>query len=84
MIKADNPDMTDEQIAFSIAKLREHGIVDSGDTATMGVGAMTDARIKDFYDKMDAAGVIDAGIDISKACTLAFVDKGVGIDLKPK
>ena len=84
MIKADNPDMTDEQIAFSIAKLREHGIVDSGVTATMGVGAMTDARIKDFYDKMVAAGVIDTGIDISKAYTLAFVDKGVGIDLKPK
>ena len=84
MIKADNPDMTDEQIAFSIAKLKQYGIVESGDTATMGVGAMTDARMKDFYGKMVAAGVIDAGIDISKAYTLAFVDKGVGIDLKPK
>ncbi len=84
MIKTDNPDMTDEQIAFSIAKMKEFGIVDFGDTTTMGIGAMTDARMKDFYDKMVAAGVIDGGIDISAAYTLAFVDKGVGIDLKPK
>ena len=84
MIKKDNPDMSDEQIAFSIAKMKEYGIVDSGDTETMGVGAMTDARMKDFYDKMVAAGVISAGIDITKAYTLAFVNKGVGIDLKPK
>jgi hypothetical protein len=42
MIQKDNPDMTDEQIAFSINKLKEYGIVDSGDTETMGIGAMTD------------------------------------------
>ena len=32
LIKKDNPDITDEQIAFSIAKLKEYGIVDFGDT----------------------------------------------------
>ena len=31
LIKKDNPEMSDEQIAFSIAKLKEYGIVDSGD-----------------------------------------------------
>ena len=31
LIKRDNPEMTDEQIAFSIAKMKEYGIVDSGD-----------------------------------------------------
>ena len=46
MIKKDNPDMTDEQIAFSIAKIKEYGLVDSGDTLKLGVGAMTDERIK--------------------------------------
>ncbi|MEC9342943.1 MAG: ABC transporter substrate-binding protein [Pseudomonadota bacterium] len=82
MIKKDNPDMTDEQIAFSIDKLKEFGIVDSGDTETMGIGAMTDARMQSFYDKMVKAGVVQDGIDISKAYTLEFVNKGVGLDLK--
>jgi len=82
MIKKDNPDMSDEQIAFSIEKLKEYGIVDSGDTEEMGIGAMTDARVADFYQKMVDAGVMDEGIDIKKSYTLEFVNKGVGLDLK--
>ena len=83
-IKKENPEMTDEQIAFSIAKLKEYGIVDSGDTLTKGIGAMTEERWKDFYDKMVKAGVVKAGIDYKKAYTLQFVNKGVGLDLRPK
>ena len=49
LIKKDNPDMTDEQIAFSIAKIKEYGLADSGDTKKLGIGAMTDARIKNFF-----------------------------------
>lgn len=82
MIKKDNPDMTDEQIAFGIAKMKENGIVDSGDTETMGIGAMTEARVKDFFDKMVAAGVVDAGVDWKASFTTQFVNKGVGLDLK--
>lgn len=81
-IKKDNPDITDEQIAFSIAQMKKFGIVDSGDTEKLGIGAMTDARMQDFYDKMVAAKVMPAGIDIKKAYTLEFVNKGVGLDLK--
>jgi NitT/TauT family transport system substrate-binding protein len=84
LIKADNPDMTDEQIAFSIDKMKEYGIVDSGDSLTLGIGAMTDARQKSFYDKMVKAGVLPTGLDISKAYTLEFVNKGVGLDVKKK
>jgi len=84
MIKKENPEMTDDQIAFSIAKLKEYGIVDSGDTVTKGIGAMTDERWKDFYGKMVEAGVVKAGIDYKKAYTLQFVNKGVGIELRPK
>ena len=84
MIKKDNPDMTDEQIAFSIAKIKEYGLVDSGDTPKLGIGAMTDARIKDFFDAMVKAGVVKPDIDYKKAYTLQFVDKGVGLDLRPK
>ena len=84
LIKKDNPEMTDDQIAFSVAKMKEYGLVDSGDTLTKGIGAMTDERIKDFYDKMVKAGVETAGLDIKKMYTLQFVNKGVGLDQKPK
>ena len=83
-IKQDNPEMTDEQIAFSIGKIKEYGLVDSGDTLRLGVGAMTDERIKAFYDQMVKAGVVKPGLDYKKAYTLRFVDKGVGLDLRPK
>jgi NitT/TauT family transport system substrate-binding protein len=82
MIQKDNPDMTDEQIAFSIDKLKEYGIVDSGDTETMGIGAMTDERMESFYAKMVKAGVIAEGIDIKSSYTLDYVNQGLGLELK--
>jgi NitT/TauT family transport system substrate-binding protein len=83
-IKKDNPDISDEQIAFSIAKLKEYGIVDSGDALKLGIGAMTDERMKDFFDRMVKAGVVSGNIDYKKSYTLKFVDKGVGLELHPK
>jgi NitT/TauT family transport system substrate-binding protein len=81
LIKKDNPEMTDGQIAFSIAKLKEYGIVVSGEAETGGIGCMTDARQKSFFDKMVKAQVVKADIDYKKSYTLAFVCKGVGKDL---
>ena len=81
-IKKDNPDMNDEQIAFSIEQMKKFGIVDSGDAEKLGIGAMTDERIKGFYDQMVKAKVVPDGIDIKKSYTLDFVNKGVGLDLK--
>ena len=83
-IKKQNPEMTDDQLAYSIAKMKEDGIVNSGDTAKLGIGAMTDARWKSFYDKMVKAGVVKAGLDYKRGYTLKFVNKGVGVDLRPK
>jgi NitT/TauT family transport system substrate-binding protein len=84
MIKKDNPEMTDEAIAYAIAKMKEAGIVDSGDAETMGIGAMTEAKVKDFFDKMVAAGVVSADVDWASTINTSFVNKGVGMDLKPK
>ncbi len=83
-IKRDNPEMTDDRIAYSIAKMKEYGIVDSGDAQKLGIGAMTDARMKSFFDKMARAGVVKGTIDYRKSYTLQFVNKGVGLDLRPK
>jgi NitT/TauT family transport system substrate-binding protein len=64
--------------------MREYGIVDSGDSLRDGIGAMSDARYASFFDKMVRAGVVRRDIDFRKAYTLQFVNKGVGIDLRPK
>ena len=84
LIKKHNPEMTDALLTYSIAKMKEYGIVDSGDTLKLGIGAMTDARMHSFYDKMVRTGVVKAGLDYKKAYTLQFVNKGVGVNLRPK
>jgi len=84
LIKRQNPEMTDALLAYSVAKMKEYGIVDSGDTLMLGIGAMTAARMKDFFDKMLRAGVAKPGLDYRKSYTLQFVDKKVGLDLRPK
>jgi NitT/TauT family transport system substrate-binding protein len=83
-IKKLNPEMTDELLAYSIGKMKEYGIVDSGDTLKDGVGAMSEARVASFFDKMSRAGVVKRDIDYRRAYTLQFVNKGVGLDLRPK
>jgi len=84
LIKKDNPDISDELLAYSVKTMRDAGIVDSGDAVSLGIGAMTDARVKSFFDKMVAAGLFKAELDYKRAYTLAFINKGVGTDLRPK
>ena len=85
LIKKANPEMTDANLAGSLGLMKKLGIVDSGDALTRGIGAMNEARIKDFYDKMVKAGLYKPGeIDLSKVATTQFVNKGVGLDIKKK
>lgn len=84
MIKKLNPEMTDELLAYSLGKMKEYGIVDSGDSLKNGIGAMTDERMASFFDKMVRAGVVKSTIDYRQAYTLRFVNKAVGLDLRPK
>lgn len=77
-IEKDNPDYTAGNAEFSIAAMKEHGLVESGDAKTLGIGAMTDARWREFFDSMVTAGLYPAGFDYKKAYTLQFVDKGLG------
>ena len=84
LIKRQNPEMTDELLGYSIAKLKEHGIVDSGNAATLGIGAMTAARMSSFYQKMVRAGVVRPALDIAQGYSLQFVNHKVGLDLQVK
>jgi NitT/TauT family transport system substrate-binding protein len=82
LIKKDNPEMTDDTIAFGIAKMKEYGIVDSGDADSLGVGAMTDARWDSFFKVMAAAGIYPADMDYKAAYTLQFVNKKHAADMR--
>jgi NitT/TauT family transport system substrate-binding protein len=80
LIKRDNPEMADDLIAQAIEKMRAHDMALAGDAATLGLGGMTDARWKEFFDVMAAQGVYPAGLNYEDAYTLRFVNKGHGLE----
>ena len=79
LIKRDNPEMTDALIAYGIRKIKEKGIVDSGDAKTNGIGAMGEARWREFFETMAKAGLYPKDMDFRKAFTVQFVNKKVGM-----
>ena len=73
LIKKDNPNMTDEQLAYGLARLKENKLIDGGDAAKMGIGIMTDERWKKTYDYMTSAGLLKPEVDYKQAFTTQFV-----------
>ncbi len=78
-IKRDNADMSDEQIAFSTAKLKEYGIVLSGEAIQLGIGALTEARIQGFFSRMVQAGLVKPDTDWRRSFDPRFVNRGLGL-----
>jgi NitT/TauT family transport system substrate-binding protein len=76
-IVKDNPDYTAEWAESATQALRDNGIVESGDTGALGIGAMTDARWKDFFDTMVQAGIYKPDLDYRAAYTLQFIGRKV-------
>lgn len=70
---AMNPPHTEELFHYKMKQIKERGLVDSGDAKGLGLGAMTDARWKEFFDVMAGAGVFPANLDYRSAYTLKFV-----------
>jgi NitT/TauT family transport system substrate-binding protein len=79
LIKKDNPEMTDALIAYGMEKMKAYGIVDSGEAKQNGIGAMSEARWRDFFDTVVKAGLYPAEMDFRKAYTLQFINKKVGL-----
>lgn len=76
LIRKENPDMSDDLLAFGRDKLIAHGMIMSGDAEKGGVGVMTDARWRAFFDVMAADGLYPPTLDVRKAYTTAFVGRG--------
>ena len=60
LIKKDNPNMSDEQLAYGVGKLKEMGIITSGDAATQGIGVITRERLQKTHAFLVENGLIDA------------------------
>ena len=74
LIKKDNPSMTDDQLAYSVAKLKETGLVTGGDAAKLGIGVMTEARLKASYDFLVTSKLIDPSkVALNTTYTTEFV-----------
>jgi len=84
LIKRENPEMTDELLAYGRAQLVRAGIVDSGDSLKLGVGAMSQARWREFFEMMAEQGLYPRTMDFEKAFTLQFVNKKVGLGRRPR
>jgi NitT/TauT family transport system substrate-binding protein len=75
--------MTDALIAYGRNALIKHGIVDSGETSKDGIGAMTASRWASFTTALIDQGLYPKGTDPTKAYTLSFINKGVGLSKRP-
>ncbi|WP_269516029.1 ABC transporter substrate-binding protein [Brevundimonas subvibrioides] len=73
LIREANPDMTQDILDQARAKLSEYGIVDAGDAALYGLGAMTEARWKAFFDVTSQAGVYPPNLNWRNAFTDNFL-----------
>jgi NitT/TauT family transport system substrate-binding protein len=78
LIRKDNPEMSQDVIDQARAKMKSYGVVDGGDaqpgkTGTAGIGAMTDARWRTFFDMAAGQGVYPKTLDYKKAYTLQFL-----------
>ncbi len=83
LIGKTNPEMPEALIAYGIAKMKEYGIVDSGDALKLGIGAMTEKRLAAFFDAMVRSGLYPANMDHLSAFDLRFVNKGHGTQMRP-
>ncbi|RDK11469.1 ABC transporter substrate-binding protein [Cupriavidus lacunae] len=73
LIKRDNPNMKDDQLAYGLEKLKQFRMITGGDAATQGIGVMTDARWRKTRDFMVEVGLLKADLDWKRAYTTQFV-----------
>jgi NitT/TauT family transport system substrate-binding protein len=78
MIMKDNPEMTEDVLSQAREKMKAYGIVDGAEAKTLGLGAMTDARWKAFFDVASSQGVYPKTLDYHTAYSLQFATPPAG------
>jgi NitT/TauT family transport system substrate-binding protein len=74
LIRRDNPQMSEELLAYGLAQIKAYGIVTGGDAAARGIMTMTDERWKRTFDFMVEAGQLKPGFDYRRAYSLDVVE----------
>jgi NitT/TauT family transport system substrate-binding protein len=80
LIKAENPKMSDEQIAFGIEQMKALKVLDGGDAEKLGLGIITEPRWKATYDYMVSSGLLKPEVDWKAGFTDRFV-KGLKLSM---
>ncbi|MFH5925308.1 ABC transporter substrate-binding protein [Roseomonas xinghualingensis] len=79
LIRQHNPEMPEDKLAYGLRAMKEHGIVQSHEAETLGIGAMTHERWASFYATMRDTGAYPAGLDIRRGYSLDFVNRKIGL-----
>jgi NitT/TauT family transport system substrate-binding protein len=82
LIKKENPEVTDEQLAFSHSKIKEYKLVTGGNAEKFGIGAMTKERWQALAESMVATNILKPSTKYEQAFTLQFINRGVDAYLK--
>jgi NitT/TauT family transport system substrate-binding protein len=73
LILKANSEITQDVLDQARAKMKSYAIVEGGDAKTGGVGAMTDAGWKAFFDMASGLGVFPKTLDYKKGYSLQFL-----------
>lgn len=84
-ILKDNPELTAEKLDKEMEQVKKLGLIDSGAALEKGIGSVDMERVKAFYELAVNAGILEKdSLDVTKAATDQFTNKGVGLDIKQK
>ena len=73
LIRKDNPEMSDDVLAQAREKLKSNAIVEGGDAALYGLGAMTPERWQAFFEVTSGANVYPTNLNWRDAFTLDYL-----------
>jgi len=73
LIKKANPQMSDDLLAYGLAKMKSYAIVEGGDAETRGLLTMTNARWASTLEFLRSANLAKPNVDYRNARTLDIV-----------
>jgi len=74
LIRKDNPNMSEDVIAQAIARMKSNGVVLGGDAVTLGIGTVTEARMKKTFDTLVEHKLVDpTKVDWRKTFNARFI-----------
>jgi NitT/TauT family transport system substrate-binding protein len=79
LIRKDNPDNSDDVVAYAIKMLKASDILETAETGKNGLGTMSDERWASHSQLLQNAGIVPKSFDYRQAYTLQFVNKRFGM-----